>query len=64
MTHKGGNLEKKSGLVMEFFLKGGRGGLDPIHNFEAHICASKCIEFLMKIESYGYFWALFLKGCY
>ena len=26
----------KKGLVMEFFCKGGEGGLDPIYNFEAH----------------------------
>ena len=37
---------------------------NPIHNFEAHFCASKVMEFLMKIEGYGYFWALFLKGLY
>ena len=30
---------------MEFFRKGGRGGLDPIHNFEAHFCASRIKEF-------------------
>ena len=48
---------------MEFFRKGG-GGLDPIHNFEAHFWASKVMEFLMKIEGYGYFRALFLKSLY
>ena len=49
---------------MEFFRKGGWGDLDPIHNFGAYFCASKVMEFLMKIEGFGYFWALFLKGLY
>ena len=50
----------KKGFVTEFFRKGG-GGLGPIHNFEAYFCASKVIEFFMNIESFGYFWAIFLK---
>ena len=42
----------------------GEASLGPIHKFEAHYCALKDMEFLMKIEGFGYFFALFLKGSY
>ena len=45
---------------MEIIRKRG-GGLDPIHNFEAHCFASRVKEFLCKIEGYGHLWALFLS---
>ena len=55
----------KRRLVMVFLCKGGgRGNIGPIHNFEAHFCASNIMEFLMKIENFWYFWALFLNGLY
>ena len=41
-------IGKKSALVIEFFRKGG-GGARPIHNFEAHFCALKFMEFFRKI---------------
>ena len=41
---------------MEFLRKGGwGGGLDPIHDFGAHFCASKVMVFFMEIEGFGYF---------
>ena len=57
-----GSHPKKTGLIMEFFRKGGEGCLDPIHNFEAHFCASRVLEVLCKIKGYGHFWALFIKS--
>ena len=44
----------KSGLVMDFFCKGG--GLDPIHDFVAHFCTSRVKDFFWcKIEGYRHF---------
>ena len=44
---------------MEFFRKGG--GLDPIHNFEAHLLGLKSYGIFDEKEGYGHFGALFLK---
>ena len=43
-------IRGESGSVMELFRKG-EGGLGPIHNFEAHFCAS-FMEMLRKIKGY------------
>ena len=52
-------LPKKKHSLWTSSVRGG--GVRPIHNFEAHFCASKVMEFWMKIEGFGYFLALFLK---
>ena len=43
---------------MEFFRKGKGVGFGTIHNFEAHFCASKAMEVLMKTEGYAITYAL------
>ena len=56
--------KKKNGLVMEFFHKGGGGGGFLTQSITlGHIfCVSRVTEFLLKIQGYGHFWALFIKN--
>ena len=38
----------KSGLVTEFFRKGGWGGCDPIHNFEVHFFVPEELRIVLQ----------------
>ena len=57
-------IRKKSGLVMEFFRKGGGGVLTQSITLRHIFVPQDLGNFLCKIEVYGHFKVLFLKSLF